>query len=78
MYEKLFARFTNNDLLAESSAENSSGNLYEPIEANTGISGGWREKRLRADKMNMTIGTAVATVAGLIGTAYVLTKRRGA
>jgi short-subunit dehydrogenase len=78
MYEKLFARFTNNDLLAESSAENSSGNLYEPIETNTGISGGWREKRLRADKMNMTIGTAVATVAGLIGTAYVLMKRRGA
>lgn len=66
-YEKRMSQFTDSDLLADKAADETAGNLFEPLESNRGIRGGWRDKRLAADRFNMAAGASVAAVAGLIG-----------
>ena len=70
MYEKRFASFTDKDLLNDAYAEPTTGNLYEPIESNTGISGGWRDTRLSADTFNKGLGIAAVVAATAIGAGY--------
>ena len=66
-YEKQISSFTDSDLIGIETEKQSSGNLYDPIEDNRGMRGGWRETRLPADRFNMAAGAAVAAIAGLVG-----------
>lgn len=76
-YEKRMSRFTRADILSDQPAVMSDGNLFDPIAANRGVRGGWRERRLRADHLNAGIGIGLATAAGLsAGIGYFLFKRR--
>jgi short-subunit dehydrogenase len=65
-YEKRISAFTAADLLAGEPMENTTGNLYGSIEANRGMRGGWREKRIRGDRFNMATGASLAALAGLL------------
>lgn len=75
-YEKRFGRFTSKNLLEDTPAEVTSGNLYEPIESNTGVSGGWRTTRVNADKMNMAIGAGLGVILAGAGAAYAYNRAR--
>jgi hypothetical protein len=75
LYEKTIARFIDKNHLSSKIAPHTDGNLFKPVTANTGIHGGWREKRLRADRMNMVIGATAAGLAAVIGAGYVLSKK---
>ena len=66
-YEKRLSRFTDFDLLGPRTAEPTHGNLYEPLAENRGMHGGWRDKRIRADRFNMALGAGLAATAGLVG-----------
>jgi short-subunit dehydrogenase len=76
MYEKVASKMIDKNHLGKRGAEDSSGNLYEPIQENTGMRGGWREQRVRADRLNVTVGAATAFLAGAAGLSYMLLKRR--
>lgn len=76
-YEKRMSRFTRADILGDAPATLSDGNLFEPIEQNRGVRGGWRQRRMRADHLNAGIGIGLATAAGLsAGIGYFLLKRK--
>ncbi len=75
MYENQMSRYTRVNLLSKESSANTAGNLYEPIEANQGMHGGWREKRMRADTLNAVASGAMLATLAAIGTGYVLAKR---
>ncbi len=78
MYEKQVGKFTDADLLADEDAAPTSGNLYDTLDENRGMRGGWREKRLRADRFNMITGGVLAATIGLIGLGLLAAnKRRG-
>lgn len=72
MYEKQIARFTQKDLISEDTAAATAGNLYESIDENRGMRGGWREHRLRADQLNTGLSVGLAAIAGLT---YLALKR---
>jgi short-subunit dehydrogenase len=76
MYEKRFAQFTDKNLLEDRPAEVTAGNLYKPIESNTGISGGWRTTRVRADKMNLALGAGLGVILAGAGAAYAFSRVR--
>jgi hypothetical protein len=76
MYEKRFAKFTQKDMLDEEQSMATTGNLYEPIESNTGISGGWRATRVRADKLNLAIGAGLGAALAGAGAAYAFARAR--
>jgi short-subunit dehydrogenase len=69
MYEKRTGKYTDEDLFSEESIGATPGNLYEPIDEHTGITGGWRHHRARADHLNAGLGigllTATLATAGL-------------
>lgn len=75
-YEKKAAQFIDKNHLSEHLAEDTKGNLFEPIPDNTGMTGGWRETRLRADKLNAIIGTVTAGLLVILGAAYILSKKK--
>lgn len=75
MYEKRMSRFTQSNILSNRPATMSDGNLFEPIGQNRGMRGGWREQRLRADKLNMGIGAALAGIFAA-GVGVALYKRK--
>jgi len=75
LYEKLMSAFTERNNFGEGVVPPSKGNLYAPVEANTGAAGGWREKRLRADTMNAALGLATVTLIGLAGAGYMMARR---
>lgn len=75
LYERLFSRFTERDLLSKTPAKTTKGNLHDPIQRNTGISGGWRNSRLRADQLNAGIGLGIAATLGLIGLSFAMAKK---
>lgn len=75
VYEKQIGVFTHSDLLTDEERTVTHGNLYEPIEANRGMRGGWREKRVRADKLNMATGVAAAALVGLVGLGIFMTRK---
>lgn len=75
LYEKQMGVFTHSDLLSEEEAAVDSGNLFEPVETNRGTRGGWREKRMRADKLNITLGAVTAAAIGLIGLGLLSTRK---
>ncbi|HEX8182629.1 MAG TPA: SDR family oxidoreductase [Candidatus Saccharimonadales bacterium] len=75
-YEKQVGRFTRADLLdSEQAAPLSTGNLYAPLEENRGMRGGWREERVRADKLNAGMGIGLAVAAGMAGLGFWLLRR---
>lgn len=75
-YEKQLGRFTEADLLDDDEpATAGPGNLYEPIETNRGIHGGWRGQRVRADRLNAGLGVGLAVAAGIAGFGYYLMNR---
>lgn len=65
VYERSIASYTEDDMLDEDVKEPTAGNLYKPIHKHTGMRGGWREDRLRADHFNVGLGLAVLGIAGL-------------
>lgn len=73
-YERHIAKFTHKDLLDKEPAADTKGNLYEPIEKNTGISGGWRHTRVRADHLNAGLGAGLVAAASLAGLGYYFFK----
>jgi short-subunit dehydrogenase len=76
MYEKQVSRYTSSNLLEDESAmPPSTGNLYQPLEANSGMRGGWRDARLRADHLNAGLGIGLAIIGGIAGAGYWLLKR---
>lgn len=76
MYEKQVGKYTEADLLSAEPVETTAGNLYEPILDNRGIRGGWREKRVRADHLNASLGVGLAALAGIASVAYLLLARK--
>jgi short-subunit dehydrogenase len=76
MYERQFSKITEKDLLGDTPEAPNTGNLYEPLDGNTGIYGGWRDTRMRADQMNAGIGVGVAVAAGLAGIGLYLLNHR--
>lgn len=75
-YEKQVGKYTEADLLAEEEVQPTRGNLYEPMLENRGMRGGWREQRIRADRLNAGLGVAMAAAAGVASLAYLLLKRK--
>jgi short-subunit dehydrogenase len=65
-YQKWFSKFTQADQLSDRPAIMTEGNLYESVEAEHRKYGGWREKRMRGDQVNMGMGIALgASIAAL-------------
>jgi short-subunit dehydrogenase len=76
MYEKQVARYTRSSLVDdEAEIPAFAGNLYQSIEANSGMRGGWRNERVRADHLNAGVGVGIALAAGLAGAGIWLLKR---
>jgi short-subunit dehydrogenase len=78
MYERMASRMIDKNHLGTMGVEDSAGNLYEPIQENTGMRGGWREERVRADRMNITVGAATAFRGAAAGLSYIMFKKRKA
>jgi short-subunit dehydrogenase len=76
MYERQMGRFTENDLLADEELSNTSGNLYDAAYSGRGMRGGWREKRIRADRFNLATGAVAAALIGLIGFGIFMAKKQ--
>lgn len=74
-YENQISKFVAVDLLGEEAAADTKGNLYESIDENRGIHGGWRDTRMRADKFNLAVGTTVAAIVGLLGIGLFVAKK---
>jgi hypothetical protein len=71
LYEAIVSRFTRRNGFSKAPQFPTSGNLYEPIEMHSGVHGGWRQVRLRADHLNLMVGAgvgvlALATLAGYL------------
>jgi short-subunit dehydrogenase len=75
LYEKLVSKFIARNHISKHLTEDTTGNLYEPVQDNTGMYGGWREKRLRADKLNKTIGTVAAITLAAVAAGYALSRK---
>jgi hypothetical protein len=75
LYDKLYGAFTERNNFGEGVVPASKGNLYAPVEANSGTEGGWRETRLRADTLNAAVGVATAAIVGLAGAGYLMARR---
>lgn len=67
LYERMLAKFTDRDMLTHAEAKPTSGNLFQPMEQNTGMYGGWRESRLRADRLTMVAGASLVASLALLG-----------
>ncbi len=76
LYEKLMSKFIDRNHLSREPAPQTQGNLYEPLYSNTGMRGGWREQRLRADKLNASIGLMTTGMLALVGIGYWYFKRQ--
>jgi short-subunit dehydrogenase len=74
-YERQVGRFTHKELLGDEQVPDTQGNLYAPLAYNTGIRGGWREKRTRADRLNIVTGASLAAIIGVIGFGFMLARR---
>lgn len=77
LYERVMSRFVDRNHLGKEPSPDSVGNMYEPIVANDGMRGGWRDKRLRADQLNATLGIA-AGVAALAAASFWYTRKHRA
>lgn len=75
-YEKRMGSYTEKDLLTDEEAQDTSGNLFEPLYENRGIRGGWRDKRVRADRFNIVSGATAAALVGLIGLGIFFVKKK--
>jgi short-subunit dehydrogenase len=76
LYEKFVSRFIDRDHLSNRPAADTHGNLHQPIESNKGITGGWREKRLRADRMNAAMGAGLGIMLASAGAVYAYARAR--
>jgi short-subunit dehydrogenase len=75
-YEKRVGGFTRASLIDEEVAvAPTTGNLYQPLAANRGMRGGWREDRVQADQLNAGLGIGLAFIAGVAGLGYYLALR---
>jgi short-subunit dehydrogenase len=75
LYEKVAGKFAAKNATGKNPAEATSGSLFGPIHENTGMRGGWRERRVRADQFNTAVGIAGAAILGIIGAAYFMSRR---
>lgn len=75
LYEQLVGRFINLNNFNNQPTGETKGNLYRPVETNRGIEGGWGDRRIRADTLNIMLGTSAAVVAGLLGAGYLAVRR---
>ncbi len=76
LYERFMGNFVEKNQMSKIPMPSTDGNLYEPLEANSGIRGGWRKKRLRADTLNMSIGLVFGSIATVAGAGYLLYRKR--
>lgn len=75
MYERQIGSFVEKDMLTKESINPNPGNLYKSIPENTGMYGGWREHRMRADRLNAGLGIGLLT-ATLATAGYILFRQR--
>jgi len=74
MYERQIAYYTKKDMLSDEPEDVTRGNLYEPIPYNRGVYGGWRQRRVRADYLNVGVVAGVSLLVSIGLTGYGLWK----
>lgn len=62
-FDALFANATERGQFSDKTAAPTSGSVFEPTHDDARIDGGWRDKRLPADKLNMLLGVGLAAGA---------------
>ena len=68
LYENMAARQIDRDHFQDKPAPSTSGNLFEPVQEGSEVSGGWRNAGGTVSARQMALaGTAAAAVAGLLG-----------
>lgn len=76
--ERVFAHAIDRNHLGRAPVNQTAGNLFEPIEEDASIRGGWRETRMRADRLNIGVGTFIIGTAAALWTAMVIIEKRRA
>ncbi|MBL8159092.1 SDR family NAD(P)-dependent oxidoreductase [Candidatus Saccharibacteria bacterium] len=74
-YEQKMAAFYDRDHLGEHAEDKTAGNLFAPLIGNTGVAGGWRDRRIRADQLNKMVGVATAGLVALAGAGLMLWRQ---
>ena len=69
LYENMAARQIDKDHFQDEPASSTSGNLFEPTQEGTGVSGGWKnaDGTISARRVALAGGAAAAAGAGLLG-----------
>lgn len=67
VYEKVAAPFVRSNSLGKDHSADTAGNVFKPMDDTPETHGGWRQKRLRADRLNIAAAAAAAALIGLIG-----------
>lgn len=67
LYERMAARLIDKDHFQNEPAPPTSGNLFEPVQEGSGVSGGWKEARGVISARRMTFAGAVAAAAAGVG-----------
>ena len=71
MYERQMSKFTKANMMKDIPMTLTNGNLFDSIMSNRGIHGGWRDKRMRANRLNGMLGAGV--VAGAVAASIGIT-----
>jgi short-subunit dehydrogenase len=76
-YEKRMSSYVKQQLQGEQPATLSDGNLFDPVADHQGMHGGWRERKMRADKLNAGLGIGLGLAAAVAaGVGIALAKRQ--
>ena len=75
-YEKRMSQYVKQQLLGDGPATMTDGNLFEPLEDHTGMHGGWRARKMRADHLNAGLGIGLGLAAAIAaGVGIAMAKR---
>ena len=76
LYERTMAKQVEQDEFQDTPAPPSPGNLYEPVPAGTGASGGWKDGRSPSSPARrLAIGAGIAAPAALLGWSWLRLRR---
>jgi short-subunit dehydrogenase len=73
--EKMFAHMIDRNHLGHTPVDQTAGNLFEPFEEEASMRGGWRETRIRADRLNAGLGATILAVAAAFGAGMLAVER---
>ena len=77
LYERTTPPYTKADVLGKTSASDTPGNLYASIESHRGITGGWRNRRIKGETVDraLAIGAvSLGAIAAIVALAVVSNK----